>query len=529
MMKENWMDEQPLYLCYDLRAIQSFIFRVPKLKYIVGGSALVDRFDRETVPVLVKEANATLIYAAGGKGAIRCANAAASATVEAALRRETGRLGLDIRFGRNNDFNAAAHTSEQLHPFVPDLCDGQPCALSGLYPVATGGAHPSVKARIFDKGTPIFRHFEERLLASKPDVGPGLAGRPIRFLNNTEPEDAEGRAGRAALGRDRWAIICMDGNDMGRQFREAAKLAPEALERWIQHMSRALDGCAMTAARVGIERVVRLWSKDRTNNWIDACEVDGEIVVPLRPLVVGGDDLVIICHPAYALDFVEAACEAWKQESIRAAQAYGTQSGLGLWPATGGALSISAGVLFCPASLPIHTAVEYAETLLASAKQRGRSTPRDNAPAPSAIDWESIVESVIDSPQDRRAREVRFRDGDVAEGAPGSTIELTQRPYFVEDLPSLRGKADILRPIARSIRNDILPSLRQGRFDRSLFRMRIAKRRPNLAELLDESCGKGSSWSSQGATLSTWLPDALSLLEESDRHDSLTMEEAAHA
>jgi hypothetical protein len=155
--------------------------------------------------------------------------------------------------------------------------------------------------------------------------------------------------------------------------------------------------------------------------------------------------------------------------------------------------------------------------------------PRDNAPAPSSIDWESIVESVIDSPQDRRAREVRFRDGDVAEGAPGSMIELTERPYLVEDLPSLREDADSLRPIARSIRNDILPSLRQGRFDRSLFRMRIAKRHPDLAELLDESGGERSSWNRRGATLSTWLPDALSLLEESDRHDSLTMEDAAHA
>ena len=41
----------PWYVCYDLRAIQSYIFRVPKLKYIVGGSALVDRFDRVLVPV----------------------------------------------------------------------------------------------------------------------------------------------------------------------------------------------------------------------------------------------------------------------------------------------------------------------------------------------------------------------------------------------------------------------------------------------------------------------------------------------
>ena len=33
------------YLCYDVKGIQSFIFKIPKLKYIIGGSALVDIFD----------------------------------------------------------------------------------------------------------------------------------------------------------------------------------------------------------------------------------------------------------------------------------------------------------------------------------------------------------------------------------------------------------------------------------------------------------------------------------------------------
>jgi hypothetical protein len=531
--RRGCMNEQaPVYLCYDLRAIQSYIFRVPKLKYIVGGSALVDRFDRETVPALVKGAGASLVYAAGGKGAVRCASGAQASSAETSLRKEAGRLGLDIRFGRDADFSTAAHASDRLYPFVPELADGHPCELSGLYPVAGGHAgavHASIKARIFDKGSPIGKHFENRLLAQKPDVGPGLAGRPIRFLSNIEPEDSEGRAGLASLGRNRWAIICMDGNDMGRQFREASKLAPNALEQWILHMSKALDTCAVRAARAGIERVVRLWSKDRGNSCIDECAVDGEVVVPIRPLVVGGDDIVVICHPAYAFDFVEAATEAWSRSSTEQADAYGKSGGLGLWPATGGTLSISAGVLFCPASLPIHTAVPYAETLLASAKHLGRSRPRANAPAPSSIDWESIIESVIDTPAARRARELRFEDGDVPRGEPGSIVELTQRPYGMDELADLRSEAARLSSVPRAIRNDILPSLRQGCFDRSLFRMRVAKNHPALSELLDESGGNESAWRLRDKTLSTWLPDALSLLEESERHDSLTSEEALHA
>ena len=61
-----------LYLCYDIRGIQSFIFRVPKLKYIIGGSAIVDRFDREIMPQLPLKTNQEHIYSAGGKGSFYC-------------------------------------------------------------------------------------------------------------------------------------------------------------------------------------------------------------------------------------------------------------------------------------------------------------------------------------------------------------------------------------------------------------------------------------------------------------------------
>ena len=35
------------YLCYDIKGIQQFIFSVPKLKYVVGASLLIDEFDRK--------------------------------------------------------------------------------------------------------------------------------------------------------------------------------------------------------------------------------------------------------------------------------------------------------------------------------------------------------------------------------------------------------------------------------------------------------------------------------------------------
>lgn len=49
MYGEIEKETENMYLYYDIRGIQSFIFRIPKLKYIIGGSALIDRFDRTTM------------------------------------------------------------------------------------------------------------------------------------------------------------------------------------------------------------------------------------------------------------------------------------------------------------------------------------------------------------------------------------------------------------------------------------------------------------------------------------------------
>lgn len=510
------------YLCYDLRAIQNYIFRVPKLKYIVGGSALVDRFDREEVPRLCEGmAGCSHLFSGGGKGTITCSSSDRLDELEKKLLAEAHRYGLDIRFGRATDYSAAAHAADRLYSFMPELCEGHPCNLSGLYPVADGApgkTHESIRRRVFDRAEKTYRHFEQRILAEDLDLGPGLAGRPIRFLSNIERDEPEGRAGRAALGRNRWAVICMDGNDMGRQLREASKIAPAGLESWIRTMSKSLDACALAAACAGVAQVVRAWSKDRTNDQIDACESDGDVIVPVRPLVVGGDDLIVLCHPAYAFDFVRAATNAWSSRSEAEAKAFGKQQGLTLWPATGSSISISSGVLFCPATLPMHTAIPYCESLLASAKHRGRMYAADGKPTPPTIDWESVVESMLDTPAARRARELTFRDLDIGgDSDPGAIVALTQRPYLLERFGWLETQALQLKGVPRSILHEVLPGLRQAKFDRSLFVKRIAKNHPQLASRLAE--GAGSAWEIEGNRTSTWVADAISILQESERHE----------
>ncbi len=326
---------------------------------------------------------------------------------------------------------------------------------------------------------------------------------------------------------NRWAVIAMDGNDMGRQFRlQADTLEGQdaAMQAWIREMSASLDACSTAAAIAGVEAVSQKWSADLGTEACRRATVrdpgsgdDGKVVLPIRPLVVGGDDIVMLCHPRYAFDFVAAATRAWEETSKVKAQKYGaTHGGAMLWPATGNALSISAGVLFAPMTMPLHAAIPYAESLLASAKSISRDGFRKGHASPAAIDWESVTETVLDTPAARRQRELRFRDGD-----QNCIVTLTQRPMSLERFEQIRShtvKKTVLAELPRSIRHELLPNLRQGRHNRLLFEMRLRKRHPKLVKLLDERGGDDSSWCLKAdGSKSTWILDAVSLLEESSR------------
>jgi hypothetical protein len=523
---ESGESGQSCFVSYDLRAIHSFIFRVPKLKYIVGGSAIVDAFDREFGHELAqefKDLGVTRIYGGGGKGVFHCSTREGADRLMTALVDRAHQLGLDIRLGKADTFEGAASNADQLFSYMPDANEGEPCAMSGLYPVVGGGTHATIKARVnrIAHGEPMHRHFEDRVGNEAAHLR-ALFGTPWRFLSHVADEgeaDPEGVAGLAALGgRGRWAIIYMDGNDMGRQF-AAARDQGSGDPDWVAAMSGALDRCSLRAVIRGFEHVAAQWHSHLTQHERDACVFNGETIVPFRPLVVGGDDIVVICHARYAFDFVQRACDAWYTASNEAAGGYSPAK---LWPATGGFTTVSAGVLFCPVNMPLHAAVPYAETLLRSAKDGGRAAMRrgtdvSKSPSPACIDWESVTESVLDHPAHRRRRELEFLDGDDGD----ARIMLTRRPYTMDAFVGLHDAATNgwLAKLPRSIRSQVLPSLRQAKHDRMLDALSLRGRHGNLADILEGGGEQPLAWHARDDMRTVGLADAVSILEELSRAD----------
>lgn len=545
-----------MYVCYDIRGIQQFIFGVPRLKCVIGASGIVDAFDRQWQGKSDPPEWET-VYAGGGRGTLACRDAQVAEQLRDQLVSAANARGLDVRIGMNKSLSVAAMRADQLYPYMPDareelgVSNCEPCAMSGLWPVAKGsgkGPRRDVHPLIWERMT----------MARKDQLGSrtlqGLAGRLPKLRQSRElqffrtvtctsddpaGEQDEAKAGERALGsRNRWAIVAMDGNDMGRQFLETQKQKwPEdKLRAWLKTMSSRLGDCTWEAFLTALARVLDDWVADVGSEGLaNCCYSDPEdggktkLVLPFRPLIIGGDDVVMLCHSAYALAFVRYLAARFHELSRAAASESEVRP---LWPATGDELTISGGILFAKVTFPLHTAIQYAESLLANAKGTYRRAEA-TGPTPAAVDWDVITDTLVDTPAARRRRELRFLDEELQ-----AEIQLTRRPYVLEadgtnpDLDSLFELIAKLRDVPASVRTRILPSLRRPWSERIAFVASIAKRQAVLRKTLWEGDDlRGTEWSEHVKNLGngnsertrrTGIPDALLLLEEEHRRQQKT-------
>jgi len=503
-----------VYVSYDVKGIQQQIFSAPRLKYIVGASALVHALDSKTVPDLAAGFGAEHIFGGGGRGLFLCPEKDAEQLVQA-IRDEVHRDGFDLRIGVSPNASTAMLEADRLFGYVPPAMAGQPCTASGKYPVSPGAGkgsrksvHPVIWARLVaaesdSLGSSLLQDLRAAGLPSP------LVARRLTFLRNVSPdprpdEDSaasvdDGRAGQKALGsRNRWAVICLDGNDIGAQHRETGRSGKgaDAYLPWLRAMSKSLFKINRKAMVQGILAVIGAWGKD-LDIVSSATRADDTVVLPVRPLILGGDDAAVLCHASHALSFVRAFCRAFERESSRLASDHLAGTTASLWPATGNRLTTSAGVLFVKTTYPLHSAMLIAENLLAMAKHRGRSVATPGSPAPSAVDWETITESFVDHPAARRQRELVFFDQDI-----NREVRLTARPYLLSDLdpeaPSPFTKACKLldhESVPRTLGARLFQVLRLPSAERRVELAAISKRHPSIYRaLLDRTdvtrCGE---------------------------------------
>ncbi|MDE5795964.1 MAG: hypothetical protein K2H75_02525, partial [Muribaculaceae bacterium] len=200
-------------------------------------------------------------------------------------------------------------------------------------------------------------------------------------------------------GNDWIAIIHADGNGLGRVVQQIGT-SKEIFREFSHKLSEATNA----AARKAFEEVV-------------GTAGDGKI--PMRPIVLSGDDLTVICRGDFAIPFTEAFIENFEKETKRLlggilGKVFGADSNY---------LTACAGIAFVKSSFPFHYGYKLAESLCDRAKKDTKKlydAENGNLPA-SCLMFHKVQDSFISNFEEVSVRELR----------PQANISFEFGPYYL--------------------------------------------------------------------------------------------------
>ena len=386
--------------------VQTWLFAVPRLRAMVGANALLGETLRVALPRLARESGRGWMLAPNNE-AYPCADAndplkdhddPAADAKDGIVSRDGGHFEAQFASGAETFADAAGqllrsnlpglrfrisidgepHSKSQVHLSI-ELPVLAPCEWTGRglasAIVEQGNERPAVSLDVAQRHEAA-RRTED---GSAVDVASLLSAK-TKLQKLERAQELKELVGNGYL-----ALIHADGNGVG------SGLGPEKSDSEraaFFHKNRVL-------LRRAVQKAIDVHCPDRGR-------------APLIPLMLGGDDLLLVARAEVALPFVVTLCAELEnlQKEITAFK-----------------LTLGVGVVFAKHTIPIHRLHEVAEQLAASAKRRFRGFKDDEAKH-SVVDWAVFSTAWVDDPE-----EVRRRDW--LRGSGDDLRVLSQRPVDV--------------------------------------------------------------------------------------------------
>ena len=200
------------------------------------------------------------------------------------------------------------------------------------------------------------------------------------------------------------ALVCMDGNGMGKLFekcRQNSSGSPVKNIQDMREMSKLVQECNERAFGYACAKIARALLANQ-----EYASGDKKLIMPLRPIVMGGDDVTVIARADCALPFITlftAEFERAAKEEARIEKLIGK-----------GGLSIGTGMVVMNSSYPFVKAFPLAESLQDSAKNLSKGME----PRPSSLDYLVLTEEVEDNLEKIRERLFRGAGGEILTSKP---------------------------------------------------------------------------------------------------------------
>lgn len=419
---------------FETHGNQRYIFSSPRLKENIGASHLLTQLGRWVHDASEKEGIAlTDVSISSGKVIVAVDSEAAargliSATTRMVLKSAPGVdttgvfIPMSSRYVTRADLEKI-HAESASHALTRPPSSARFCSLPFLEP-GRDSLLPAVPPRkrseeVYSLPSTIAR-FQAReareYLLALASGHPGLEDQAEHLLANPDALERD---------PDSWskiAVIHLDGNGVGMMVRglsdRLASIPSAVFEKRIQCDASNPDALrlALLALNKSLDSLMKGAFCDAWALVSDLALQEGFGVVPVVPVILGGDDATVITDGAFALPFVEAFLRAFEKRSaedplIRAL-------------ADNDMLTAGAGVAVVRRNFPFHIAYELAERLASAAKSVGKST---TVPC-SALSYHILYDSTVLDPEELIGSYAPFA---CEQGAAQALPAMTARPYRV--------------------------------------------------------------------------------------------------
>jgi hypothetical protein len=416
------MAESKFLFGASVQGIQDFIFSTNKLKEIIGASALIEKLCKDFFIEQIKnltgsyDSSNLLLSAAGNMkylfdSELHCKKFVKSFLKNASdfapgIRVVQATVKINGESLKSADFDLLEERLQiQKNKFLPQLNLGwmafERSRKTGKPAISWNENVALDKAQIVKKD-----NSEHKQLLNK--IFPSDIAKNYHFKYPYELEHFSSS----------WmAVVHADGNNLGIKIQAMADFYTNNQAQTKGHSFHE----ALKAFSETIDKATEQAAQDAFNAVILPVLNDIE-VLPLRPVLLGGDDITLIIEAKYAFAFTHEYLSSFeKQTKIKFASFQNTFGFDGF----NDGFTACAGIAYIKKSYPFHYGAELSEVLCSAGKKVAK---RNTTKAPSCLYFYKVHSSYVTSSYDdlvKKELTIKFN--------PGNSIRIDGGPYFVNE------------------------------------------------------------------------------------------------
>ena len=213
------------------------------------------------------------------------------------------------------------------------------------------------------------------------------------------------------------AIIHADGNGLGQVVQKVG-----CKEIDFSAFSQSLNQATVEAAHAAYNAVKTQFGEDG--------------VIPIRPVVLNGDDMTVFIRGSLAIAYADAFIHAFEEktaEYLKDAQGNNILTKYGVFKGGENYLTACAGIAFIKSSYPFYYGYQLAEELCGQAKKDTKSIAGEGHLPASCLMFHKVQDSFITTYEDIVRRELTTVDG----------LSFKVGPYYINDMANRYTVADV--------------------------------------------------------------------------------------